>query len=385
MIHAGELIAKKTGSVNPENYPEEIFELYSVPAFDSRMPEIIEGRQIGSTKQIVKPNDVLLCKIVPHIRRSWVVEKNKGRRIIASSEWIVFRGDKFWPDYLRHFLVSNCFHARFMQTVSGVGGSLLRARPSEVARIKIPLPSLPEQKRIAAILDKADALREKRRQAIAKLDELLQSVFLDMFGDPVTNPMGWTVVKSHSIYSSNPKIGTIRPANGKGYKIVRVGELGQKNIDFKSCGRVDLSQADFERFSLKKGDTVIARAIGSENQLGKASYFDGYNEPVVFDSHVMRLRPNRLICDPKWFFFLLSSPRGKFILQKKGGATAVQFNINSKQVSDLDIPLPPISAQKDFSDFFSRVDVDQAKQINQLIRLEVFFSSLQHRAFKGEL
>ena len=78
-----------------------------------------------------------------------------------------------------------------MRTVSGVGGSLLRARPAEVFKIQIPLPPLAEQKRIAGILDAADALRAKRCEALAQLDTLLQSTFLDMFGDPVTNPMGW--------------------------------------------------------------------------------------------------------------------------------------------------------------------------------------------------
>ena len=78
-----------------------------------------------------------------------------------------------------------------MQTVAGVGGSLLRARPSYVADIEIPLPPLDEQRRIAAVLDAADALRAKRRQALAKLDSLAGAIFIDMFGDPVTNPLGW--------------------------------------------------------------------------------------------------------------------------------------------------------------------------------------------------
>ena len=90
-----------------------------------------------------------------------------------------------------------------MRTVSGVGGSLLRARPAEVFKIQIPLPPLAEQKRIAGILDAADALRAKRREALAELDTLLQSTFLDMFGDPVTNPMGWEVRELKETKSRN--------------------------------------------------------------------------------------------------------------------------------------------------------------------------------------
>ena len=72
-IQLGAIMASKTGSVDPSKVPEEVFDLYSIPAFDRGEPEIVAGKQIGSAKQVVKPGDVLLSKIVPHIRRTWVV------------------------------------------------------------------------------------------------------------------------------------------------------------------------------------------------------------------------------------------------------------------------------------------------------------------------
>ncbi len=191
-VPAAELMLKRGGSVNPANYPDETFELLSIPAFDKGEPEIVEGKEIGSSKSCVQPNDVLLSKIVPHIKRCWVVPAPQGTyRQIGSGEWIIFRSEKIHPPFLRHFLTSEIFHKQFMNTTAGVGGSLVRARPAEVGNIEIPLPPLPEQKRIAAILDKADAIRRKRQQAIQLADDFLRAVFLDMFGDPVTNPKGW--------------------------------------------------------------------------------------------------------------------------------------------------------------------------------------------------
>jgi type I restriction enzyme S subunit len=125
-IALGEIMASKIGSVDPSKFNDEVFDLYSIPAFDSRQPEVVKGSKIGSTKQIVQPGDVLLSKIVPHIRRTWVVGEDRGRRLIASGEWIVFRSEQIHPAYLRHVLVGDPFHAQFMCTVSGVGGSLLR-------------------------------------------------------------------------------------------------------------------------------------------------------------------------------------------------------------------------------------------------------------------
>jgi len=294
-VPLGDLAVSRGGSVNPAKFPDETFELLSVPAYDDGEAEVCLGASIGSSKKCVEENDILLSRIVPHIRRSWVVGPSRGYRQIASGEWIQFRSPDVYPKYLRHFLTSDPFHNQFMRTVSGVGGSLLRARPTEVYKIAVPLPPLEEQKRIAEILDAADALRAKRRESLAQLDALLQSTFLDLFGDPVTNPKGWPVVETRDVFKLAPRIGTTTPALGKGCIVVRVGEVGSDRIDFERCGRVELSDKDKEKFRLEPGDTVLARAIGSRNHLGKCSYFDGYEEDVYIDSHVMRLRPNVVV------------------------------------------------------------------------------------------
>lgn len=255
----------------------------------------------------------------------------------------------------------------------------------EVRRCSLPLPSLDEQRRITAIVDKADALRAKRREAIAKLDQMLQSVFLDMFGDPVTNPKAWQVVKSGKIFSEKPRIGTTRPATGSGCVIVRVGEIGSYDIAFDRCSRVELDRSEIERYSLQIGDTVLARAIGSKEQLGKCSYFAGSHETVCIDSHVMRLRPDPGKIDPIWFNFLLMTPAGKRLLQSKGGATAVQFNINAQQASDIDVPLPPLNTQREFARICARVRSQRRVSIDAATNLDSLFFALQHRAFSGTL
>jgi hypothetical protein len=88
-------------TLDPQDFPEELFELWSIPAFDAGRPEVLRGSEIGSQKKLVFPGDVLLSRIIPHIRRGWVVEENRdGRRQIASTEWIVFASDEVLPSYL---------------------------------------------------------------------------------------------------------------------------------------------------------------------------------------------------------------------------------------------------------------------------------------------
>ncbi len=159
----------QTSGVDPRKFPDELFDLYSVPSYTNYRPDSTLGRDIGSAKQEVREGDVLLCKIVPHIRRGWTVPAATGHRQIASGEWIVFRDHGLDAEYLRRFVLSDGFHEQFMQTIAGVGGSLTRARPAEAAKIKLPVPPLPEQRRIVA---KIDSLTDKSRRARDHLDHI---------------------------------------------------------------------------------------------------------------------------------------------------------------------------------------------------------------------
>jgi type I restriction enzyme S subunit len=90
------LMRSESASIDPRRHPDEVFELYSIPAFDRGTPDIVAGGDIGSAKQIVAVNDVLLSRIVPHIRRTWPVTRANGKVQIASSEWIVFPVMRSW-------------------------------------------------------------------------------------------------------------------------------------------------------------------------------------------------------------------------------------------------------------------------------------------------
>lgn len=169
----GEL-QRRTSSLDPRTAPHQPFELYSVPSYSSLSPEQVAGAEIGSVKQIIEPDDVLLCKIVPHIRRAWVVPASSGAPQIGSGEWLVYRDPAVEPSYLRRFLLSDGFHEQFMQTVSGVGGSLMRARPAEAGKISVPLPPVAEQRRIVAKLDVLTARLARARAAADAAEKLIE-------------------------------------------------------------------------------------------------------------------------------------------------------------------------------------------------------------------
>jgi len=154
LVSVGQFMKGSVKSIDPRKTPDEMFELWSIPAFDAGRPELLRGSEIGSQKKVVSPGDVLLSRIIPHIRRGWVVSENGGaRRQVASTEWIVFASDQIVPEFLRQLLVSDFFHASFMQTITGVGGSLSRANPAAVGEIQVPFPPLDVQKEIVADIE----------------------------------------------------------------------------------------------------------------------------------------------------------------------------------------------------------------------------------------
>lgn len=171
-VRLGEINKYVSKSVNPINEPDKIFELYSVPSMADDYPEIIAGSDIGSSKQSVCKEDVLLCKINPRINRVWKVSQFTDNELIASSEWIIIRNNHINANYLMYCFQSKYFREFMLSNVSGVGGSLMRAQPKYVQTYPIPLPPLSEQQRI---VERIEELFTKLDEAKERLQEVADS------------------------------------------------------------------------------------------------------------------------------------------------------------------------------------------------------------------
>lgn len=387
-VALGEIMASKSGSVDPAKYPDEVFDLYSIPSYDRSAPEVVAGREIGSVKQIVEPGDVLLSKIVPHIRRSWVVGARRGRRIIASGEWIVFRGEQVHPEYLRHVLVGDPFHTQFMRTVSGVGGSLLRARPAHVANISVPLPSLAKQRRIAAVLDRAEAIRTKRAAASAALDTLAQSIFLELFGDPATNQRGWpetlTLGDVADIASGVTKGRHLEGKATRSVPYLAVANVQDRALNLKVVKTIEATAAEIARYRLLPQDLLLTEG-GDPDKLGRGALWNGEIPECIHQNHVFRVRLNTADLDPLYLSWLVGSQRGKRYFLRSAKQTTGIASINMHQLRGFPLLLPPIELQRAFARRLVVLDELRATHRASLTALNTLFASLQHRAFRGEL
>lgn len=177
----------KSESINPAKMQETIFELYSVPVYETGHPEYLTGKEIASSKILVRKNDILLCKINPRINRVWIVRKESENINIASSEWIVIRNNKYNPEFLAWYFRSRKFRQLMVSEVTGIGGSLTRAQPKRVAKYPVPIMDRIVQDKIVYRLNRIQKIIDMKKKELTKLDSLIQARFVEMFGDPITN------------------------------------------------------------------------------------------------------------------------------------------------------------------------------------------------------
>jgi type I restriction enzyme S subunit len=374
------LFAEDRQPINPLDYLHETFALYSIPAYDTGKPELVSGKQVGSSKVLLKDQDVLLSRIVPHIRRCWIVNGTEDHRRIGSGEWIVFRVPKnVDPKYLRYFFLTEKFGKKFMQTVRGVGGSLLRADPKQVGEFEIPLPPLPIQKKIAAILDKADSLRQKDKQLLEYYNKLAQSIFYDMFGDPTVNPKKWPLRNLNEIGTLERGVSKHRPRNapellGGPYPLIQTGDIANADVYItsfsSSYSEIGLAQSKL----WPKGTLCITIAAN----IGKTAIttFDS-----CFPDSVVGFKSNEY-SNPifvKFWFNHIQSALEEFAPE------AAQKNINLEILRGLKVPTPPLSGQNQFAQKIGKVEGMKRETKSSIKNSETLFLTLLQKAFKGEL
>ncbi len=250
---------------------------------------------------------------------------------------------------------------------------------TDLLKIKIPLPPLPEQKKIAEILDAADSLRQKDQQLIDHYNTLSQSLFLDMFGDPVTNPMGWENVRFENVGTLDRGKSKHRPRNapellGGIHPLIQTGDVA-------NCGGyISEYKSTYSDFGLKQSKmwdagTLCITIAANIAKTGILAFDACFPDSVV--GFINNERSN-IEFIKYWMSFLQK-------ILEDSAPMAAQKNINLRILRELEIPLPPIKLQNQFGERI--IDIGKQKEQAQasLQKSEDLFNSLLQRAFKGEL
>lgn len=247
------------------------------------------------------------------------------------------------------------------------------------------LAPLDEQKRIAAILSKADRLRRLRRYARELSDGYLQSVFLEMFGDPVSNPRGWEVktlseLKTKFAYGTNAKC----YPESNGLPVLRIPNVLSQKIDLNDLKYAELPDKETQKLLLKAEDLIFVRTNGNPDYVGRCAVFDLEGQ-YLYASYLIRARLDQNSVNSWYLDAFLRTESGRKAMFPYIRTTAGQSNIGMEGLGQIPVPLPPLPLQQKFAHIVQKYERLRAQQRESARQAEHLFQSLLDRAFQGEL
>ncbi|MHA0276568.1 restriction endonuclease subunit S [Enterobacter ludwigii] len=333
----------------------------------------------GSSTYLFNNENVLYSKLRPYLNKV-VIPDELG---IATTELVPMKPDqkRLNKKYLAYYLRSKPFVEWISTQVSGA--KMPRVVMSVFWQHEMPLPPLDEQERIVSILDKSDGIRQKREQAIKLADDFLRATFLKMFGDPVSNPMGWDVrpLGQHIIHANNGLSRRRKESENTGEVVLRLQDVHYEGIRFdNNLNRIKLTTSEKERFLVANGDILFIRVNGNPDYVGRSAVFEGYKENVYHNDHLIRLKISKEY-EPIFLSYFFNHEGGKRIISRKIKTSAGQYTISQGGIESLDIYMPPISLQKKFVEIRNSV-MNLPYSCNSFAKL---YTTLNQKIFSGYL
>lgn len=387
----------QSSTIDPSKQPETLFELYSVPSSANDYPEIVMGHEIGSTKQVVNKDDILLCKINPRINRVWKVSQHTENTLLASSEWIIVRNSKMVSDYLMYCFSAPYFREYMLSNVSGVGGSLMRAQPKYVKTYPIPVPPRSEQQRIVdrikSLFAKLDEAKQKAQDAQDSVELRKAAILHKAFNGELT--AGWR--KEHSVgmenWTSNQlkdvtQIGSGGTPSRKNAQYylgdilwVKTGEI-YWNCIYDSEEKITEEAIADSSAKLYPAGTVLVAMYGQGLTRGRAAIL---GVPAATNQAVCALQP----CDcleKRFLYYYFMAHYWEYREKAVGGN---QPNYSATMIGKWIINIPSVLEQSEIIRILDNLlaKEQQAKEATEKVleQIDLIKKSILARAFRGEL
>ena len=331
---------------------------------------------------ILQDGDILMSHInsEKHLGKVALYKKQGNEIIIHGMNLLMLRANEalVYPPFATYYFETNMFLNQ-IQRITKKSVNQASFTVTALKEIEIPLPPLEEQRRIAAVLDKVSDLIAKRRAQLDKLDLLVKSRFVEMFGDQYTNPKGWETGTIRDVVSE-VKYGTSRPAiEGGAYKYLRMGNITfDGHLDLNDLKYIDIPESEIEKCIVRKGDVLFNRT-NSKELVGKTCVFD-IDEPMVIAGYIIRVRVNKRVL-PDYLSAVLNSQYGKQTLADMCKAIVGQANINAQELQNIAITIPPVELQRQFSQSVDQVNKLAFNIHCSLDKLETLQKALMQQYF----
>jgi len=432
-----EFCGQRGQSVEPSKTPDSKFELYSVPSFPTGQPEIVHGKAIGSNKQLVTPDSVLLCKINPRINRAWIVGTFSRYTKIASTEWIVFpRNERLEPKFLSYFLQQNAIRDFLASNVSGVGGSLMRVKPSTLRDFPFAYPERDNQRTIVAEIEKhvsrldealaslkrvkanlkrykAAVLKaavegklteewRKQHPNVESASKLLERILTERrakwtgkgkYKQPVVPdvaelpslPKGWTWATFEQI-SSRVTVGHVGPMKHeyipRGVPFLRSQNIRENKFDPEGLLYIPHEfHVKLSKSVIHPGDLAVVRS----GSVGVTCVIPETLSEANCADLVLIQQPHGLV--PQFGAYYMNSLAKRRVQAGKVGVALTHFN--TKSVAAMPVPVPPLTEQQrivaEVERRLSVIDELETAVDANLTRADRLRQSILQRAFTGDL
>jgi type I restriction enzyme S subunit len=256
-------------------------------------------------------------------------------------------------------------------------------KSSELRRLPINVPPLVEQRRVADLLSRAESIVRMRREAEQKAKEIIPALFLDMFGDPATNPKGWIfrTIGEVADIQGGLQVTTKRASLPLEVPYLRVANVHRTHLDLSEIKLIRATEAELNRTRLLPGDLLVIEGHGNPAEIGRVGIWPGGIDPCVHQNHLIRVRcmPERF--HPVYVWAYLNSADGRRFLLREGKTTSGLNTISVSNVKGVSVPQPPIELQKRFADRIAEVTALQGSQQMASIRANHAFQSLMAGVF----
>ncbi len=386
----GELLTFRNDVVHPKDQPTGIATFVGLEHIERDTGIRIGAEQIDLSEMTGRrarfyTGDIVYGYLRPYLNKVWRAEFEG----LCSVDQYVFKvSSEVDASYITHFLRSQ----NFLRTapVDSTPGQLPRIRSGEIAETAVFLPPLHEQRRIAAILDQADDLRRKRRAALECLDRLRASNFETLFGNPVSNHLGFDRVPfghlTESIQSGWSPVCLDRPAEVAEWGVLKLSAVTE--CEFKETEQKALPSSVRADPSLEitEGDILFSKK-NTKHLVAACALVGRTRSKLMFSDLIYRIRLSSDVkCLPLYLQALLTYPQKRSVDQSLAGGSAGSMpNISKEKLRSVAIELPPLDLQRAFAARVAEIDKLKAFHRAHLAHLDAFFASLQHRAFCGEL
>lgn len=244
----------------------------------------------------------------------------------------------------------------------------------------IPVPPPPVQEQIVSELDLLSGIIEKKREQLKELDALAQSIFYDMFGDPITNEKGWEVKKLGEVCES-VSYGTSNSSTENGeYKYLRMNNITYSgHIDITDIKYIDISDDEYEKYVVRKGDILFNRT-NSKDLVGKTALFN-FEEEMIIAGYIIRVRVNQDSIIPTFVVKWLNTPLMKSYFKNICKGAVNQSNINSKELKNIPISIPPLPLQHQFASKIEAIERQKELIKQSISKTETLFNERMQEHF----